>query len=70
MCGLFKKELGVNLTNYIMNYRIEKAKELLRSTNLRSYEIAEKVGFLDESYFSRTFKKVTGQSPNSFKKGV
>lgn len=70
VCGLFKKELGVNLTNYIMNYRIEKAKELLRSTNLRSYEIAEKVGFLDESYFSRTFKKVTGQSPNSFKKGV
>lgn len=70
VCGLFKKEMGVNLTNYIMNYRIEKAKAFLRETNLKSYEIAEKVGFLDESYFSRTFKKVTGQSPNAFKKGI
>lgn len=70
VCGLFKKEMGVNLTNYLMNYRIEKAKELMRNTNLRSYEIAEKVGFLDESYFSRTFKKVTGQSPNAYKKGM
>lgn len=70
VCGLFKKEMGVNLTNYIMNYRIDKAKELLRDTNLKSYEIAGRVGFFDESYFSRTFKKVTGQSPNSYKKGV
>lgn len=68
--GLFKKELGVNLTNYITNYRIEKAKELLRDTNLKSYEVAEKVGFLDESYFSRSFKKVTGESPNSYKKTI
>lgn len=68
--GLFKKEVGVNLTNYITEYRIEKAKELLRDTNLKSYEIAERVGFLDESYFSRIFKKVTGESPNSFKKAV
>lgn len=68
--GLFKKELGVNLTNYIANYRIEKAKELLRDTNLKSYEVAERVGFLDESYFSRSFKKVTGQSPNAYKRGI
>lgn len=70
VCGLFKKEMGINLTNYIMNYRIDKAKELFRNTNLRSYEVAEKVGFYDESYFSRTFKKLTGESPNSYKKGI
>lgn len=70
VCGLFKKEMGINLTNYITAYRIEKAKELLKNTNLKSYEIAEKVGFLDESYFSRAFKKVTGQSPSSYKKGI
>lgn len=70
VCGLFKKEMGINLTNYITAYRIEKAKELLKSTNLKSYEIAEMVGFLDESYFSRAFKKVTGQSPSSYKKGI
>jgi len=68
VCGLFKKEMGVNLTNYIMAYRIDKAKELLKTTNMKSYEIAEKVGFPDISYFSRTFKKLTGQSPNAYKK--
>lgn len=68
--GLFKKEIGVNLTNYIINYRIERAKELLRDTNLKSYEVAEQVGFVDESYFSRSFKKITGLSPNAYKKGV
>ena len=70
VCGLFKKEMGVNLTAYIMEYRVEKAKELHRDTNLKSYEIAQKVGFLDESYFSRSFKKITGQSPNAYKKGI
>lgn len=68
--GLFKKETGINLTNYITNFRIEKAKELLRDTNLRSYEIAVQVGFPEESYFSRTFKKVTGESPNAYRKGL
>lgn len=70
VCGLFKKEMGINITSYITNYRIEKARELLRDTNMKSYEIAEKVGFIDESYFSRTFKKVTGQSPNAYRKSA
>lgn len=70
VCGLFKKEIGVNLTSYIVNCRIEKAKELLRTTNLKSYEVAEKVGFEDESYFSRAFKKMTGESPNAYKKNA
>lgn len=70
ICGLFKKEMGVNLSAYIMEYRINKAKELLVSTNLKSYEIAEKTGFSDESYFSRSFKKVTGQSPYEFRRAL
>lgn len=67
-CGLFKKEMGITLSGYMMKYRIDKAKELLMETNLRSYEIAERVGFLDESYFSRSFKKLTGQSPVDYKR--
>lgn len=70
ICTLFKKEMGVNLFSYIMEYRINRAKELLLSTNLKSYEIAEKTGFSDESYFSRSFKRITGQSPIEFKRSV
>lgn len=70
ICSLFKKEMGVNLFSYIMEYRINRAKELLLSTNMKSYEIAEKTGFSDESYFSRSFKRVTGQSPIEFKRSI
>ena len=70
ICELFKREMGINLSAYIMRYRISRAKELLVSTNLKSYEIAERTGFSDESYFSRSFKKVTGQSPYEFLKGL
>lgn len=70
ICSLFKKEMGVNLFSYLMEYRINRARELLLSTNLKSYEIAEKTGFSDESYFSRSFKRVTGQSPIEFKRSV
>ena len=70
ICELFKKEMGINLSSYILQYRINRAKELLVSSNLKSYEIAEKTGFSDESYFSRSFKKVTGLSPYEFRKGL
>ena len=51
-----------------MQYRIQKAKELMLTTHLKSYEIAELVGFSDESYFSRCFKKITGMSPNEYRR--
>lgn len=70
ICSLFKKEMGINLFQYIMEFRIARARELLLSTNLKSYEIAERTGFADESYFSRSFKKVTGQSPGEFRRSV
>jgi two-component system, response regulator YesN len=65
---LFKKELDMNFSEYIINYRIEKAKELLLGTRLLSYEISQRVGFRDGAYFSRTFKKATGLSPNEYRK--
>jgi len=66
--SLFKKVMDINYSDYVINYRIEKAKELLLETGLLSYEISEKVGFLDKGYFSRTFKKITGYSPNEYRK--
>lgn len=65
---LFKRELDLNFSEYIINYRIEKAKELLLGTRLLSYEISQRVGFMDGAYFSRTFKKATGLTPNEYRK--
>ncbi|MBB6730910.1 helix-turn-helix domain-containing protein [Cohnella zeiphila] len=68
LSGLFKKELNVNFTDYVNRVRLEKAKELLLSTNLKSYEIAERTGFADDSYFSRMFLKHVGVRPNGFRR--
>jgi len=67
---MFKKETGQNFINYLTNIRIEKAKELLRSTNLKSYEIAYKVGYDNPTYFSTVFKKLTGMTPLDYKKDL
>jgi two-component system response regulator YesN len=68
LSNLFKKEVGMNLNNYINSVRVEKAKDLLLNTNMRSYEIAEKVGYRDESYFSRVFMKFYSTRPNELRK--
>ena len=65
---LFKKELQINFIEYINGVRIDKAQELLMETYLKSYEISEKIGFSDNTYFCKVFKKVTGMSPNEYRK--
>ena len=64
----FHRELGVSFKAYIKEVRINKAKELLRSTPLKLYEIAEKVGYTDSKYFSKVFKETTGQLPADYRK--
>ncbi|MFD2117976.1 response regulator [Paenibacillus yanchengensis] len=69
LSNLFKKELQITFVEYLNNFRIERAKELLTGTPLKTYEIAQKVGFSPEStYFSKVFKKTTGLSPNEFRR--
>jgi two-component system, response regulator YesN len=65
---LFKSETGLNITDYINEYRINKAKELLIQGKNNISAIAQETGFSNFSYFSFLFKKITGKSPRAFKK--
>lgn len=64
---LIRKETGETITEIIAKYRVEKAKELLTSENIKAYKVAEMVGIEDTAYFSYIFKKYTGKSPSEFK---
>lgn len=59
---------GVGIAEYIRNKRIEWAKELLINEELSVNEVALKVGIVDYNYFSKVFKKSTGQSPSQYRK--
>ncbi|GAB6989253.1 response regulator [Paenibacillus pini] len=67
LSNLFKKETGQNFIDYLTNIRIEQSKKLLRTTELKIYEIGHMVGYENEHYFSRVFKKVVGCSPFHYK---
>ncbi|MCR5669455.1 MAG: response regulator [Butyrivibrio sp.] len=63
MAKMFKKETGISLKQYISDYRITKAKELLSVPSARISDVACEVGFDNFSYFSTVFKKTTGLTP-------
>ena len=64
----YKNKTGVNLFDEILMKRVEKAKEYLQNTEMKTYEISEAVGVEDAGYFSKMFKKITGVSPKEFRK--
>jgi Response regulator containing CheY-like receiver domain and AraC-type DNA-binding domain len=68
LSSLLKKETGLSFIEYLNQVRIENAKKLLLNTSMKSYEIAEKVGFASDSYFSRAFKKMTNMGPYEFRR--
>ena len=65
---LFKKETGQNPSDYIVQQRLEKAKLLLRTTNLNLSQIAQQVGYTDAKHFSKLFKRFTGTFPKDYRK--
>lgn len=64
---VFKRKYGVNFVDYINGLRMEKAKELLKSTALGIDGISETLGFNDRSYFFKLFRKYTGTTPLEFR---
>ena len=67
--SLFKKETGQTYINYLTDIRLNKAVELLGTTDEKTYMIAEKVGYLEQNYFSYVFKKKFGISPTKYRTG-
>lgn len=65
---LFREELGKTFIEILSDIRMEHAKNLLLNTNLKSYEVGEKCGYSNPSYFSTVFKGYYGCSPSKFKK--
>jgi len=66
--AVYKKEFGMTVSDYVTQYRMMKAKELLGIGGIRLSDIAEKVGYSDPSYFSKSFKKFYGYSPSEYEK--
>ena len=67
---LFKKFFGITPYAYITNRKIDFAKKLFIDTNLSVKEIADKLCFADEYYFSNIFKKKVGMSPSQYRKNT
>lgn len=60
---LFKEEVGENFSSYLTNYRMKKAESLIKNTHMKISQIAIEVGYTNASYFSRSYKKFKGISP-------
>ncbi len=67
LCSLFKQNTNVTVNDFIIQVRMEKVKKLLKGTDLRLYEITEKVGITDPNYMSALFKRCCGQTPSQYR---
>ena len=70
LSSLFKKETGQNLSKYIKQYRMEKARQMLEDTNMKIVCISEKVGYPNVSYFCQSFREYCGVSPQKFRENA
>lgn len=68
LCSLAKSSTGASITNLISMRRIDEAKKLLLRETLSIADVSELVGFNDYNYFTKIFKKLTGQTPSRYKK--
>ena len=68
--SFFKKNTGENFKDYVNRIRVERAVPMLLSTDMKTYEIAEKAGFGDIRMFNTAFMKIYQETPGSYRKRV
>lgn len=64
---IFKQYEGVTIFEYLVRVRMEKAKDMLKNTDMKIYEISEKVGYMSKTYFASLFREYTGKSPKLYR---
>jgi AraC-like DNA-binding protein len=69
-CKVFQKSMGCSFNTYLNRLRIEKSKQLLLQYDLRIADIVSMVGFEDQSYFTKVFKRIAGVSPTHFRRAI
>jgi two-component system response regulator YesN len=69
-CSLFKSTIGEGFVEYLTALRMEHAKRLLEGSELKTYEVADYVGYSDQRYFSQVFRKLTGMKPTEYRQFV
>ena len=67
VCTFFKNETGQTLNQYLTEYRMEKANQLLADPRYKITDISSRVGYSDGNYFGKSFKKYTGFSPSEYR---
>lgn len=66
-CKLFKQCFKVNFSAYLNEYRVNKARQLILDPRLSLKDIGAAVGYSDSNYFTRVFKRLTGQTPSEYR---
>ena len=68
LSSIFIQEKGIGINKYIKNIRMEKARELLKNTNMKISDICERVGYGSVSYFCRSFRNEYGVTPEQYRR--
>ena len=64
----FKISSGMNFVDWLLEFRLDKAKQFMKDENLTLHDVALKVGYDDYSHFCKVFKRITGYSPSDYQK--
>ena len=70
LSGRFSRDMGQSFSAYLNDIRMDKARELLKNVSLKVYEVAEKVGITDVSYFNKLFRDHEGKTPLQYRKEI
>lgn len=66
-CKLFKQCFSKNFTSYLTEYRVKAAKKMLEQPTVNVKDVGKAVGYMDSNYFTRVFKRITGQTPTEYR---